>query len=95
MRCSGSERSLQGAEVAAALTRAIDERGSAPQSITVDNGSEFTGRALKVWAIQHGVQLCFIRTGRPVDNPYVAYCISLDSCGKMWVFWPARQFQGK
>jgi putative transposase len=63
-----ADRSLHGTHVVAALTRAIEERGSVPRSITVDNGSEFTGRALEAWAIQHGVQLCFIRPGRPVEN---------------------------
>ena len=58
-----ADRSLQGKHVVAALTRAIVERGQAPRSITLDNGSEFTGRALEAWAIQHAVDLCFIRPG--------------------------------
>jgi putative transposase len=37
----------------------------------LDNGSEFTGRAVEAWAIQHGVQLCFIRPGRPVENGFI------------------------
>jgi putative transposase len=47
-----ADRSLQGKHVVAALTRAILERGQAPRSITLDNGSEFTGRALEAWAMQ-------------------------------------------
>jgi len=66
-----ADRSLHGKHVVVALTRAIEERGSAPRSITVDNGSESTGRALEAWAIQHGVQLCFIRPGRPVENGFI------------------------
>jgi putative transposase len=66
-----ADRSLHGTHVVAALKCAIEERGTAPRSITVDNGSEFTGRALEVWAIQHGVQLCFIRPGRPVENGFI------------------------
>lgn len=66
-----ADKSLQGNHVVAALTRAITERGQAPRSITLDNGSEFTGRALEAWAIQHGVQLCFIRPGRPVENGFI------------------------
>jgi putative transposase len=66
-----ADRSLHGRHVVAALTRAIVERGQAPRSITLDDGSEFTGRALEVWAIQHGVQLCFIRPGRPVENGFI------------------------
>jgi len=53
-----------------ALTCAIEERGSAPRSTTLDNGSEFTGIALEAWAIQHGIQLCFIRPSRPAENGF-------------------------
>ena len=66
-----ADRSLQGKHVVAALTQAIVERGQAPRSITLDNGSEFTGRALEAWAIQHGVELCFIRPCRPVENGFI------------------------
>jgi len=62
--------SLSGRKVAAALEPIVQYRG-APQSITVDNGSEFASRALDVWAYQHGVQLDFIRPGKPVENPYI------------------------
>lgn len=66
-----ADRSLHGGHVVEALARAIEQRGKAPRSITLDNGSEFTGRALEVWAIQHGVELCFIRPGRPVENGFI------------------------
>lgn len=66
-----ADRSLHGNHVVAALKHAIEERGTAPRSITLDNGSEFTGRAVEAWAIQHGVQLCFIRPGRPVENGFI------------------------
>lgn len=59
-----------GLKVVAALTRAMGER-SAPRSLTVDNGSEFAGRAMEAWAIATGVQLCFIRPGRPVGNGFI------------------------
>ena len=66
-----ADRSMNGPKVVAALTRAIAERGAAPGSITLDNGSEFTGRAMEAWAIETGVQLCFIRPGRPVENGFI------------------------
>ena len=66
-----ADRSMHGTHVTAALTKAIEERRAAPKSITLDNGSEFTGRALEIWAIRHGVQLCFIRPGRPVENGFI------------------------
>lgn len=42
-----------------------------PQIITVDNGPEFTGRALDEWAHRNGVKLDYIRPGKPVDNAYI------------------------
>jgi len=69
--CLTGDRSMSGAKVVDALGMAIGEYGQAPESITVDNGTEFTGRALEVWAIQQGVRLDFIRPGRPVENSYI------------------------
>lgn len=66
-----ADRSMSGPKVAAALTRAVNERHTAPRSITLDNGSEFTGRAVEAWAMQAGVRLCFIRPGRPVENGFI------------------------
>lgn len=66
-----ADRSMNGPKVVAALTRVIAERGAAPRSLTVDNGSEFAGRAMESWAIETGVQLCFIRPGRPVENGFI------------------------
>ena len=62
---------MNGPKVAAALTRAIAEHGVVPRSITLDNGSEFVGRAMEAWAMGNGVQLCFIRPGRPVENGFI------------------------
>jgi putative transposase len=42
-----------------------------PQVIQVDNGPEFTSRALDVWAHRHGVKLAFSRPGTPTDNPFI------------------------
>jgi putative transposase len=39
-----------------------------PRAITVDNGTEFTSKALDEWAWRTGVQLDFIRPGKPVEN---------------------------
>jgi putative transposase len=66
-----ADRSMTGMKVVHALEKARAERGSVPTSITVDNGSEFCSRALEAWVIQHGVQLCFIRPGRPVENAFI------------------------
>jgi putative transposase len=68
--CVGLEagRSMTGFRVAQALEYARHERGHLPQSITMDNGSEFWSRALESWAMANEVGLCFIRPGRPVEN---------------------------
>jgi putative transposase len=71
--CVGLEadRSMTGMKVAQALEQARQERGGLPESITVDNGSEFCSRALEVWAMANAVELCFIRPGRPVENGFI------------------------
>ena len=59
-----------GARVGDALDRALHgERG--PRSITVDHGTEFQSRALEDWAYRWGVQLAFIRPGKPVENAFI------------------------
>lgn len=66
-----ADRSMTGNKVTEALERARQERGHLPESITVDNGSEFSGRALEAWVMSNEVQLCFIRPGRPVENGFI------------------------
>jgi len=53
-----------------ALDRVV-EMDCAPKSITVDHGSEFASRAMDAWAYRHGIQLEFIRPGKPVDNRFI------------------------
>jgi len=65
-----ADRSMTGAKVVAALTKASTERNGSPMSITCDNGSEFASRVVEAWAMQHEVRLCFIRPGRPVENGF-------------------------
>ena len=65
-----ADRSMNGPKVVAVLNRAIAER-AAPHSMTLGQGSEFAGRAMEVWAIEAGVELCFIRPGRPVENGFI------------------------
>ena len=62
--------SISGHAVAEVLDRAIGD-GRAPTSITVDHGTEFMSRALEDWAWRRGVQLDFIRPGKPVENAYI------------------------
>ena len=65
-----ADTALSGEKVATDLDEVIASRG-APQSITVDNGTEFASKAMDVWAYTHGVHLDFIRPGRPVENGYI------------------------
>ena len=68
--CMHADRSQSGEKVVAHMKRLTAMRG-VPESITTDNGSEFAGQAMDVWAHQAGVKLDFIRPGRPVQNGYI------------------------
>jgi len=59
---------MSGSRVSVVLDRAIAE-GAPPRSITVDHGTEFMSRALEDSAFARGVQLDFIRPGKPVEMP--------------------------
>jgi putative transposase len=61
---------LSGEKVATALDKALLQTG-APESIPVDNGTEFTSKALDHWAYRNSVHLDFIHPGRPVKNGYI------------------------
>jgi putative transposase len=67
-----ADRSMCGAKVVEALKRASQEYGGKPASITCDQGSEFAGRVLEAWAMEHGVQWIFIRPGGPMENGFIA-----------------------
>ena len=49
----------------------VSAQAGLPRSIVCDNGPEFAGRALDVWAHQRGVALQFIRPGKPIENAFV------------------------
>ena len=68
--CAYADRSQTGEKVVEQMKRLVALRG-APESITTDNGGEFAGRAMEGWAYQTGVQMDFIRPGRPVQNGYI------------------------
>lgn len=62
--------SIPGRKVVEVLDRLVNQ-GQKPKIITVDNGPEFSGRALDEWAHRNGVKLDFIRPGKPVENAYI------------------------
>lgn len=63
-------RTFRGQDVARILGHA-GARGSLPQRIHVDNGTEFTSKALDRWAYGNQVELDFSRPGKPTDNPFI------------------------
>ena len=80
--------SLPAARVIEALTAVSATRGL-PASLVVDHGPEFISKALDTWAYAHGVQLTFIRPGKPVDNAYIESFPSRfrDECLNERWFW--------
>jgi putative transposase len=64
------DHSLPGERVARTLDRLARER-SLPKRIVCDNGPEFQGQLLDFWAHRHGVELCFIQPGKPVQNAFI------------------------
>ncbi len=61
---------LRGEHVVETLNRLVRWHG-APKVVFADNGSEFTGRLMDMWAYHHGVRLDFSRPGKPTDNSFV------------------------
>jgi len=64
-------QSLKGEAVVAVMTRLPQELGLVPERIQVDNGSEFSSKALDRWAYDQHVMLDFSRPGKPTDNAYI------------------------
>ena len=62
---------FSGQAVGEALDRVLPPTAPSPCSITVDHGTEFTSRTLEDWAYRRGVQLDFIRPGKPVENAFI------------------------
>ena len=58
---------FRGEDVALVLRDVGAHRGL-PRRISVDNGTDFTSRALDAWAYWNHVQLDFSRPGKPGDN---------------------------
>jgi putative transposase len=61
---------LRGEHVAAVLNRLVYLRG-APKAVFCDNGAEFTGQIVDLWAYTHKVRLDFSRPGTPTDNAHI------------------------
>jgi len=64
------DTSITGARVVRVL-EGLRERRGLPQVLVMDNGPEFAGQALDVWAYKQGVNLHFIEPGKPVQNAFI------------------------
>ena len=62
--------SLSGHRVAAVLD-GLAHTHSLPKVIQVDNGPEFTSKALDEWAHRKKIKLQYSRPGKPTDNPFI------------------------
>lgn len=63
-------RQLGGEDVVKVLERVAVKRGT-PKRIFCDNGSEFAGRLVDLWAYRRKVTIEFSRPGKPTDNAYI------------------------
>jgi putative transposase len=70
--CSAIEvdNSIPGTRVLDVLERLAKARGL-PEVITVDNGPEFTAKAIRRWLNRLGVKTLFIERGSPWENGYI------------------------
>ena len=88
--------SMTGVKVAAFLDAVAADRGL-PKSIRVDNGTEFQSRAMDAWAYRNGVQLDFIRPGKPVENGLIESFNGRfrDECLNVHLFWTIEDAKEK
>jgi len=61
---------LRSEQVVAVLNRLAAQR-QAPKYLSVDNGGEFSGQLVDLWAYHHAARIDFNRPGKPTDNCYV------------------------
>jgi putative transposase len=63
--------SLSAPRVTRVLDEVIEDRGTVPESIRIDNGPEFTSRCFLTWAEQRGIRLVHIQPGKPTQNSFI------------------------
>ena len=61
---------LGGEHVVEVLNRLVQQRG-APAYLFADNGAEFTGQLVDLWAYHHSVRIDFSRPRKPTDNAFI------------------------
>jgi putative transposase len=60
-----------GEAVSRLLQQTIHHRQESPRRLRVDNGPEFTSKAMDRWAYSQGIELDFSRPGKPTDNAFI------------------------
>jgi putative transposase len=81
--------SIGGERVARVLDR-LAGQGKLPETIVVDNGPEFTSKALLTWAERQGVLLHFIEPGLPVQNAFTESFngkLRTECLNQHWFLW--------
>ena len=61
---------LRAENVVEVLNRLVRQRG-APKFLFADNGAEFTGHLVDLWAYHHNVRIDISRPGKPTDNAFI------------------------
>jgi len=64
------DQRLKGEDVVRVQNRLKQERG-APKVLFCDNGPEFAGQMMDLWAYKNEVKIDFSRPGKPTDNAFV------------------------
>lgn len=64
------DHSLPSERVVRVLERVAQERGY-PKKLRSDNGPEFIAQPLAKWAQKNGVELAFIKPGKPMQNGFI------------------------
>jgi|HubBroStandDraft_1064217.scaffolds.fasta_scaffold132142_3 putative transposase len=63
--------SLSAPRITRVLDEVIEDRGTPPEGIRIDNGPEFTSRCFLAWAEQRGIRLVHIQPGKPTQNSFI------------------------
>ena len=73
-----ASQSIKGYDVVAVLDKLLKSRGK-PKTIQVDNGSEFTSKAMDQWAYFNKVEMDFSRPGKPTDKRAASLMLTAPS----------------
>lgn len=65
------DTSIGGSRVVNVLDRLHAQRGVYPETLVMDNGTEFTSLAMLAWASSTRVQLHYIAPGKPTQNAFI------------------------